>query len=300
MPEITLFTLDPTNSEKWFYIFGVMLLGFAFVFSLTKIPTQSRRPIIWVLTFLAGAVFVGFQYWPQPVRLDPKTEIPTGFVESVGLFFNDANSAVGGVAQTLAAFMLGLGIFSLLKIHGTKIMKQQKDWSFSLVLILSMFTMIFFGYWDYRVKMATPTMDYDNPANWTTANMGLDFLFDKLLQQMDAAMFAIIAFFILSAAYRAFRARSIEATILLGTALLVIFSLMGALSSAWDSAVVNAATSPNGDKNAFLWNFQITEIASWIRNTFQTPAITGIRFGIGLGTLSMALRIWLGLERGGK
>lgn len=300
MPDITFFTLDPTNKEKWVYIIAAMLLGFAIVVGLTKIPTQSRRPIIWILTFLAGAVFVGFQYWPQPIKLDPKLEEPNGARELIGLFFNDANSAVGGVAQTLAAFMLGLGIFSLLKIHGTKIVKQQKDWSFSLVLILSMVTMIFFGYWDFRVKKATPTTDFDNPDNWTFANQGLDFLFDKLLQQMDAAMFAIIAFFILSAAYRAFRARSVEATILLGTALLVIFSLMGALSSSWDSAVVSAATGANGEKNAFLWNFQITEIASWIRNTFQTPAITGIRFGIGLGTLSMALRIWLGLERGGK
>lgn len=296
----TLFTVAPDSGSKWLLIFGTMLVGFLIVFALTKIPTQSRRPIIWTLTFLAGAVFVGFQYWPQPIKLDPKVEVPNGFVETVGLFFNDANSAVGGVAQTLAAFMLGLGIFSLLKIHGTRIAKKQKDWPFSVVLITSMLAIIFFGYWDYRVRQANLTIDYDLPRNWTTANMGLDFLFDKLLQQMDAAMFAIIAFFILSAAYRAFRARSVEATILLGTALLVIFSLMGALSSAWDNAIIGASTGANGEKNAFLWNFQITEIASWIRNTFQTPAITGIRFGIGLGTLSMALRIWLGLERGGK
>jgi hypothetical protein len=57
------------------------------------------------------------------------------------------------------------------------------------------------------------------------------------------------------------------------------------------------------DKSAkadFLLNFKITEVAGWIKNTFQTPAITGIKFGIGLGTISMALRIWLGLEKGGK
>jgi hypothetical protein len=115
---------------------------------------------------------------------------------------------------------------------------------------------------------------------------------------MDAAMFSIIAFFILSAAYRAFRARSVEATILLGTALIVILSLMGIVSAYWDGAVTSlAGDSANKD---LILNFKITEISNWLRNTFQTPAITGIRFGIGLGTLSMAIRIWLGLEKGGK
>jgi hypothetical protein len=117
---------------------------------------------------------------------------------------------------------------------------------------------------------------------------------------MDAAMFSIIAFFILSAAYRAFRARSVEATILLGTALLVILSLMGVVAGMWDDAVVAMAGTDKSAKADFLLNFKITEVAGWIKNTFQTPAITGIKFGIGLGTISMALRIWLGLEKGGK
>lgn len=261
-------------------------------------PTQVRRPITWFVTFLAGGVFVFAAYWPKPINFDPKTQKPNGFIESTGFWLNEATGVVGSFAQILAAFMLGLGVFSLLRIHLMRIARKKTDWQFSVVLLVSMISMIICGYGDYIIRLKNPTVDYDIETNWTLLNAGRDFLFDKLLQQMDAAMFSIIAFFILSAAYRAFRARSVEATILLGTALLVILSLMGVVASIWDGAVAGIAEGSAAKE--FILNFKITEIANWLKNTFQTPAITGIRFGIGLGTLSMAIRIWLGLEKGGK
>jgi hypothetical protein len=280
-------------------VLATILVGFAIVFALTKAPTQARRPIIWILTFLSGAFFVGYQYWPHAINFDKTTQLPNGAVEGFSAWLADSNSVVGTIAQVLAAFMFGLGIFSIVKIHGTKIMKRQKDWAFSIVLLVSLFSLVFLGYGDFHIREATKTMDFDNPTNWGAINMGRDFLFEGLLQQMDAAMFSIIAFFILSAAYRAFRARSVEATILLGTALIVILSLMGVVAFAWDQLVDTVSGQP-GLKHDILQNLRISEIAKWIRGTFQTPAITGIKFGIGLGTLSMALRIWLGLEKGSK
>jgi hypothetical protein len=296
--DFSFWTLDPTKGSVLPYVIGAMIVGFLILFGLTTLPSQARRPITWFLTFLSGGIFVLAAYWPKPINFDPKTQKPTGPVEAFGAFLGDATGVVGTFTQILAAFMLGLGIFSLLRIHLTKIARKKTDWGFSVVLLVSMFAMALFGYWDFHIRKANLKIDYDLAKNWEFPNMARDFLFDKLLQQMDAAMFSIIAFFILSAAYRAFRARSVEATILLGTALVVILSLMGLVSNTWDGIVNNlAANSANKD---FIENLRITEISSWIRNTFQTPAITGIRFGIGLGTLSMAIRIWLGLEKGGK
>lgn len=296
--EINFWTKVPFSGELYMMIALTVLIGFGIVFALTKAPTQARRPITWILTFISGAFFVLYQYWPQAANFDKKTQLPKGAVEGFSVWLGDSNSVVGTIAQVLAAFMLGLGIFSILKIHGTRIMKQQKDWAFSVVLISSLLLMLFFGYGDFHVREATKTIDFDNPDNWGFFNKGRDFLFEGLLQQMDAAMFSIIAFFILSAAYRAFRARSVEATILLGTALLVILSLMGVVAFYWDLGVDTIAGE--GPMKDLVRNLRISELAQWIKNTFQTPAITGIKFGIGLGTLSMALRIWLGLEKGGK
>lgn len=295
---INFWSLDPNDSKLKVFVLLTILVGFGIVFVLSKAPTQARKPITWILTFISGAVFVAFRFWPQPINFDKKKQLPNGPVESVGSFLTDMTGIFGTISQVLAAFMLGLGIFSILKIHGTKIAKRQKDWGFSVVLLGSLFSMVLFGFWDYHIRTGNRSVDYDLQQNWGFANMMRDFLFERLLQQMDAAMFAIIAFFILSAAYRAFRARSVEATILLGTALLVIISLMGAVAAGWDGMVDKIAGE--GSTRDLLVNLKITEIANWLKNTFQTPAITGIKFGIGLGTLSMALRIWLGLERGGK
>ncbi|MEI8280860.1 MAG: hypothetical protein WCG75_00505 [Armatimonadota bacterium] len=298
--EINFWTKVPFSNDLWMMVILTVLVGALIVFGLSKAPSQARRPIIWILTFLSGAFFVLYQYWPKSINFDKNTQLPNGGVEKVADFLNNSNSIVGTIAQVLAAFMLGLGIFSILKIHGTKIAKRQKDWAFSVVLIVSLLLMVFLGYGDFHIREATKTVDFDNPEKWGAINMGRDFLFEGLLQQMDAAMFSIIAFFILSAAYRAFRARSVEATILLGTALLVIFSLMGGIAYLWDTRLIDEHFAKPGVTHDLIQNLKLAEISKWIRGTFQTPAITGIKFGIGLGTLSMAVRIWLGLEKGGK
>lgn len=282
------------------FIIGGLIAGLLLFFGMMNVPVQARRPLVWLITFLSGGFVVAFAFWPKPVNFDFKTELPNGPVEGLGSFLQESFGTVSSFVQIIAAFLLGLGIFSLLKIHVMQIAKQRKDWQFSVVLLISMFSMILFGYWDFLVRQGNKKIDFDDPANWQMPNMVRDFLFDGLLQQMDAAMFSIIAFFILSAAYRAFRARSVEATILLGTALIVILSLMGFVAGLWDDSVTTLAGQDKTLRSDIVTNFKISEIASWLKNTFQTPAITGIRFGIGLGTISMALRIWLGLEKGGK
>jgi hypothetical protein len=55
----------------------------------------------------------------------------------------------------------------------------------------------------------------------------------------------------------------------------------------------------NGGAPHFLLNFKLTEIAGWLRNNMQVPAIRAIEFGVGIGALAMGLRIWLGIEKGG-
>jgi hypothetical protein len=127
-------------------------------------------------------------------------------------------------------------------------------------------------------------------------NVAFNVMFDGLLQNMDAAMFSIIAFYIFSAAYRAFRIRSMEATLLMSSALIVMLSLMGAVTSFWNTGIDNMTGL---DPANLLNNFKLNVLAGWLRNVVQVPALQALEFGVGLGTLAMALRLWLGLERGG-
>jgi len=53
------------------------------------------------------------------------------------------------------------------------------------------------------------------------------------------------------------------------------------------------------DPTSFMANFKLDAIAGWIRSNVQSPAIRGLQFGVGVGLLALALRIWLSLEKSG-
>jgi hypothetical protein len=292
----TFWNAPPGSAEVFIKIGIAFIFGVALIFGLMAAPVRLRRPIIAFVTFISGLFWVLYYVWPQPIDRQPN-ELPVGPMEGMGFWLGDALPIVTNFTNILSGFLLGLGIYSLARVHGRRLAKLQRDWGFSVVLFASMLVMVVFGYWDWNTRLGDAGAELDNPINWGLANYGRDFLFEGLLQQMDAAMFSVIAFYILSAAYRAFRVRSIEATILLGTALIVMLSLMGAVEYLWNQQVINTLTG--GNPNHFLQNFSLTEVATWLRNTFQVPSIRGIDFGVGIGALAMGLRLWLSLERTG-
>lgn len=271
------------------------LLGFAVLFILLQLPAQFRKKVIAGVTFVCGLFYVLLWLWPQPQDYT-QGELPNGFVEAVGFKLQDSVGEVGNIATVLTSFLLGLGAISLLRIHVGRLIKLQKDWFFSLVTLASMFIMMITGYVAWTTEKFSPNRDIDFSAreNWNWALWSRDFMFDGLLQKMDAAMFSIIAFYIISAAYRAFRIRSVESTILLAAALIMMLSLLPMAEFA-SAQIVNGATG--GDPNNFLENFKLAEVGGFVRQAFQAPSIRGIDFGIGIGALAMGLRLWLSLDR---
>jgi hypothetical protein len=99
--------------------------------------------------------------------------------------------------------------------------------------------------------------------------------FNYIMIPIQSTMFSLLAFFIASAAYRAFRARSILATVLLLAALV----LMGRLV-------------PMGPITTFL-----NDLSSWILLTPNLAAKRAILIGVGLGMVATALKVVLGIER---
>jgi hypothetical protein len=114
---------------------------------------------------------------------------------------------------------------------------------------------------------------------------GPDSIYDWLFNYVDApmmeTMFAMLAFFIASAAYRAFRARNAEATLLLLTATLVML---------WRVPMGEAFLRLFGDNIPDLIN-------TYVMNGFNVSVQRGIIIGAALGAASMSLRIILGIER---
>lgn len=121
--------------------------------------------------------------------------------------------------QIIGALALGLGTFGLVRLHLRNVAQRRTQWGYSVVLLVAFVTMAFFSIANTLAEKQL----VGRPA-WLERSFSL--LFDYTLIQLDAAMFSLIAFYIFSAAYRAFRIRSIEASILMFTAMIVMIGVV--------------------------------------------------------------------------
>lgn len=291
---LMFFEAEGGSQRAYLMAFAAIFVGLLLVFAMFNTPIRLRRPIIVAVTFLAGAFYFLSWLWPIPIGYEPGQK-PLNGTEAFGLALQDGTTVMGKILQVIQGILLFLGVYSVLRVHAGRFVKKQKDWAFSLVLLLSMMTMIIFGYAEY-IDNVRSNGAHSAVESWTIWQYGKDFLFDGMLQNMDAAMFSIIAFFILSAAYRAFRIRSIESTILLTSALIMILALMG-LAEYGSTQVINGMTG--GDPSHFANNFSLTSVRIWIRDNLQGPSIRALEWGIFIGGLAMGIRLWLSLERSG-
>ena len=106
------------------------------------------------------------------------------------------------------------------------------------------------------------------------------WFFDFIFIPLSATMFALLAFYIASAAFRAFRARNIDATILLIAACVVML------------AQVPIGKAMLGEYGTYLVQFK-----NWLMDVPNVAARRAIFIGAALGAIATGLRIVLGIER---
>ena len=160
----------------------------------------------------------------------------------------------------------------MLKLSLFKVWKRKKDWQYSVIIIVTWFAMAGAGFYGGRGFQA-PGTDF----TW---------LYDHFYTPLSATMFALLAFFVASASYRAFRARSFLAALLLVSGFLV---MMGRVL--FDDFLIAIFGPVFGDFRPLAW------VSDIIMNYFNTAGQRAIMIGIALGTVSTALRIMLGIER---
>ncbi len=103
-------------------------------------------------------------------------------------------------------------------------------------------------------------------------------VYDYVLNPILATMFSLLAFFIASAAYRAFRARNVLASLLLLSALVVMLRFNPYVAMVFGDLAAKSST--------------------WLMNVPNLAAQRAIVIGIGLGIVATALKVILGIERG--
>jgi hypothetical protein len=247
------------------------------------LPPRGRRALIALVTFFAGLVFAAEFFWPVNKQGE-----------------NWLTPAIGPAQNTLqiiAAMALALGTYGLIRLHLRNIVQQRSQWGYSVVLIVAFLTMGFFSVWNTLAEKGVL-------SKTVVLQRGFGLLFDNMLVPLESTMFSLIAFYIFSAAYRAFRIRSIEASILMFTAMMVmigIVSLGNIISYQWLGLPVEQTAEM--EKNPFSlrnigYNLALPRIAYWILQALNAPVQRAIEFGVGIAGLAMAIRLWLSLERG--
>jgi len=111
------------------------------------------------------------------------------------------------------------------------------------------------------------------------------WMFEYILQPLMTTTFAVLAFYVASAAFRAFRAKNLEAILLLGTAFII---LLGRTSAG------PALTSWIPDSFSA---FRLDQMTVYIMSIFSTAGSRAIMIGIALGTISTSLKVILGIDR---
>jgi hypothetical protein len=121
---------------------------------------------------------------------------------------------------------------------------------------------------------------------------GFWFLYQYAFQPLTATMFAMLAFYISSAAFRAFRAKNIEAVLLLGTAFIIL------LGRTFAGVVLTSWIDPNSWEGfRYFTGLRIENLTVFIMSVFTTAGNRGIMIGIALGIVATSLRVLLGRDR---
>src|SRR5262245_30719492 len=94
---------------------------------------------------------------------------------------------------------------------------------------------------------------------------------------MQSTMFALLAFFISSAAFRAFRVRSVHAILLGVTALVVILGSVPVGEAMWGG---------------------FPRLVEWVMNCLQTAGKRAILIGAALGAVATGMKMIVGAEKG--
>lgn len=269
-------------------VLGAFVLILGLIPVLQTLPPRGRRAIIVSVTFLAGLFFAAEFFLPVNwTAIFPKDDPTSNFL-------TPAIQPAQNVLQIISALALGLGTFGLVRLHLRNVVQKRTQWGYSVVLLVSFVTMA-------TLSILNTLAEKEIVERGPLLERAFGILFDYTLVQLDAAMFSLIAFYIFSAAYRAFRIRSVEASILMFTAMLVMIGIvpLGAYFSYTILGLPEGA-APEGANflTQLLHSLGLPTIANWVLTQLNAPAQRAIEFGVGIGGLAMAIRLWLSLESG--
>jgi predicted membrane channel-forming protein YqfA (hemolysin III family) len=187
----------------------------------------------------------------------------TGFIVIANAFIDipileTVADDVRNFAATIAGFAMYLGIYGIFRQHIGRITRGGRQSIFSSLLL------------------GILILDFAVGIIYGTDSAEFEGMYSAVYAPLTATTYALLGFWVVSAAYYAFRARNIDATIVLVAGLI---------------AYIGAA--PIGP---VIWGGW-PSLADFVNNVLNTAGRRGMILGIGLGTISFGLRVLLGYNR---
>lgn len=174
-------------------------------------------------------------------------------------------TAVDKITVTIECVAMFMGMWNLTRVHSGNIRRRRMHWQYSLWLLAYMFGFFLLG-------IATPAKQ---------EHVLYRFLYDKMSAPAASALYAMTAYFLLSACYRSFKARNIETLVMILTAIWVML-----------------ANVPVGD---VIWSSEggigMAGVRDWFTLVPNAAVNRAISVGTFFGIFFTRMRLFLGLER---
>ena len=188
-----------------------------------------------------------------------------GLIVMVSKFLNLAYFKLPDLTKTLDkwsqisfAFAVLVGVINLSALHINYIRKRRS------------------GYWYSVAAMATLVLYGILGLAQGPKGKEVLFIYSYILNPISSAIYSLLGFYIVTAAYRSFRLRSLEATVLIASAVLLMLG-----------------QAPVGQ---VLW-YDFPKLSNWIMTVPNSAGMRGIQLGASIGAFAVSIRILLGLER---
>lgn len=212
-----------------------------------------KREIPILLVMLCGLAIVWAFFSPEPASRA----------------VNDELLAWGTVFFSVAFL---LGISNLIRISLKQIATGHPDRVYKALLLIVLLGYILIGVAEIHGWFGIPEGE----------QFRRDWIYNRVFKPLQATMFSLLAFYIASAAFRAFRARSLEATLLLTAGALVM---------------IGQVPIPPFIPGAEWIGETSVRLQAFLMAYINAAGQKAIIMGAALGTLATGLRIVLGIER---
>ncbi|MFN7802477.1 MAG: hypothetical protein ACK5TO_00580 [Planctomycetaceae bacterium] len=221
-----------------------------------------RNTIPWLIAACAGSVIIAAYFVPSA----------QGWQDTIGQWF-----------EVLASFAFVLGGVNLAMQNLQKISTREAGWGYAAVTLVSFLVTLGVGL--FKVGVPADASGSRWRGSYQAEGSAFWWLYEYTYNPTISTIFALLAFYVASAAFRAFRWKNTEATLLLATAFIVL------LGRTYAGAVLTSAVPE--EYSAFTF----PGLTTLIMGVVNTAGQRAIMIGIALGVAATSLKVLLGINR---